>query len=215
MGVLQTIKSVFKPPKLSDVTNAPHTMRESLQGSKMKHVDVIYLDEDCRAADMVSGVEDHMGLIPIIHIKHPSKMGFFDTCSFFNRTTGHKTILARQGEPFALDINSDITTQQHNDYAAGNIDENGFQVPIILDRLSYTIKKKNNQYHFPETPGIIQDCIDENPSLNPSLLGTLGEAKLAKDITDEDTSIVPITLLIGVFLGMALLAVLQAFATGG
>lgn len=215
MGILAKIQQILKPPKLSDLTSAPNQMTESLRGAKMRHVDVIFLDADCRAGDLVAGVENHIGLIPIIHVKNPSPMGFFDTCSFFNRTTGHKTILARQGEPFSLDINFDITQQQHNDYAEGNIGKDGYQLPIIINRLAYNLKVKNEKYLFSKTPEIVQECIAENPGLNPSLLGVLGEAKLAKDVTDEDTSIVPVTLLIGVFLGMALLALLQAFAVGG
>lgn len=193
-------------PKLQDVTDAPSQVKESLQRSKMNIVDVILLDSDFRAGDQVSGVKNRISKIPLITIKTPANLAFFEVSSFFNRTTGKETVICVENNPYSLDPTREIIEQEQNSFAEGECGKEGFQLPIILNRLPYTLIKKN-----PET--IMTQISDEEMiELTPSLLHSLAEAKLAKDVTDDDTSVVPVTILIGIFLGMALLAVLQAFS---
>ena len=206
MGVLQKLTKVFKPPKMQDITDAPGQVKESLQRSKMNLVDVILLDHDFKAGDQVSGIKNRLGKIPIVTIKTPSNLGFFEISSFFNRTTQKETILCVEDNVFSLDPSREIVEQERNSFASGEIGEEGYQLPILLNKMPYNVIKKDSN----KVMNNLSD--DEIIDLTPSLLYSLGEAKLAKDVTDEDTSIVPVTLLIGVFLGMALLAIIQAFS---
>lgn len=206
MGVLQKLTNIFKMPKMQTLTDAPSQVKESLQRSKMNLVDVILLDSDFKAGDQVIGTKNRMSKIPIITIKTPANLGFFEVSSFFNRTTGKETVICVEDNPYTLDTTREILEQERNDFASGEIGIEGYQLPVLLNKLPYKVVKKdiNTQMNS------MSD--DEVIDLTPSLLYSLGEAKLAKDVTDEDTSVVPVTLLIGIFLGMALLAILQAFS---
>jgi len=193
-------------PKMQDLTDAPSQVKESLQRSKMNLVDVILLDSDFRAGDQVAGVKNRLSKIPIITIKTPANMGFFEVSSFFNRTTGKEMVICVEDNPYTLDLTKEIIDQQRNAFASGEIGLEGYQLPILLNKLPYNVIKKDTNTQM--------NCVPESEIINltPSLLYLLGEAKLAKDVTDEDTSVIPVTLLIGIFLGMALLAILQAFS---
>lgn len=206
MGLLQKLTNIFRMPKMQDLTDAPGQVKESLQRSKMNIVDVILLDHDFKAGDQVSGIKDRMGKIPIIKIKTPSNLAFFEVSNFFNRTTGKETIVCVEDNPYSLDMNREILEQQRNSFASGDIGIEGYQLPILLNRLPYSVIKTDTNIQMNN----ISD--EEILELSPSLLHSLAEAKLAKDVTDEDTSVVPVTLLIGIFLGMALLAIIQAFS---
>ncbi len=206
MSAIRKIMAVIRVPKMSDLTDAPAQIKENLQKSKMNQVDVLLLDKDYRACDQVIGIKSRMTKIPIVTIKTPSPMAFFEVSSFFNRTTQKETIICVEDNCYAIDANREIIEQERNDYAAGEIGPEGYQVPILLNKIAYNVVKKDKNIKLNSTSD------DEIIDLTPSLLWSLGEAKLAKDVTDEDTSVVPVTLLIGVLLGMALLALLQAFS---
>jgi len=206
MGILQKLTAIFKMPKMQQITDSPSTIKDSLQRSKMNIVDVILLDYDFKAGDTVTGVKNRLSTIPIITVKTPSNLAFFEVSSFFNRTTGKETVICVENNPYCLDPTREIIEQEQNSYAEGEVGKEGYQLPILLNRLPHTLIKK-----YPGTK--MNDISDDDMiNLTPALLSSLGEAKLAKDVTDEDTSVVPVTLLIGVFLGMALLAIIQAFS---
>jgi len=206
MSVIRKLMAVLKIPKMGDLTDAPAQMKENLQKSKMNQVDVILLDKDYRAGDQVIGIKSRMTKIPIITIKTPSNMAFFEVSSFFNRTTQKETIICVEDNCYTLDTNREIIEQERNSYASGDIGLEGYQLPILLDKLAYNVVKKDTNIKL----NTLSD--EEVIDLTPSLLCSLGEAKLAKDVTDDDVSVVPVTLFIGLLLGMALLAILQAFS---
>lgn len=206
MSVIRKLMTVLKMPKMEDLTNAPAQMKENLHKSKMNQVDVILLDKDYRAGDQVIGIKSRMTKVPIITIKTPSPMAFFEVSSFFNRTTQKETIICVEDNCYTLDTNREIIEQERNDYASGDVGLEGYQLPILLNKLAYNVVKKDRNVKLNSVSD--EDIID----LTPALLCSLGEAKLAKDVTDEDVSVVPVTLFIGLLLGMALLAILQAFS---
>lgn len=196
MGVLADVGRILKPPKKEDLFNAPREFQQELRKGQMNNMDVILLDRDFKAGDVCNGIISRVGKLPMVTLKVPEPMAFFKIGTFLNRTTGRNTMIAVEGYPYGLELDRALEEEEMNATANETIKKGEhFKVPILIDRLPYYLLKS-------KTDEVLKNLMKEDYfELTPSLLESLGHAKLARDITDDSNGAVIVTLLIGCLVG--------------
>lgn len=204
MGALQTAAKLLRPPKLSDIAGAPGEVKGELQKTKMNKIDVIYLDRDFRAGDQVVGTISRKTKISTVNVKIPEPLTFFKTRTFYNRTTGRDMMLCVEGYPWSLQLDAELKDEENNDFANGKLGKEGYQIPIIIDRLPRYIFKNNPDEELAK--------LDE---LSPSILADIGNVELTDGVTKKEISGSAMLIFIGFLLGMVTAFAWVAGMSGG
>lgn len=207
------VLKALKPPKFSDIASAPTYVKEQMHKKEVNEIDVLYLSNDARSGSEVRGTIDRTPTVPLVRINTPEALAFFKTenCTFYNKTRGRDMMLVIDGYPFGLQVNSelehDIENQARNDFAEGTAGTQGYEVPILIDRLPHKLVRQKFEQKLEE----IKDYFE----LTPKLLRNLADANLTKDISESDRSTVIMSMIMGACVGGIAVAVIMAFAKGG